>query len=147
MVNKVIKNILLATDLAAHAHKVAARAIQMAKLYKANLSVIYAFEYQPISYGAGELSIPSDMKLIMTFKENSHKALKHLGKEIGVPEEQLYFVENLHKTAILDCIKKNKIDLLVIGSHGTHGLSLLLGSTPDAIFHAAPSCDILAVRI
>lgn len=141
-----IKNILLATDLAAHAHKVAVRAVQMAKLYKADLSIIYAFEYQPISYGAGELSIPSDMKLIMTFKENAHKALKHLGKEIGIPEEKQYFVEDFHKKAILDCIAKNKIDLLILGSHGTHGPALLLGSTPDTIFHVAP-CDVLAVRI
>ena len=35
---------------------------------------------------------------------------------------------------------------LVVGSHGRHGLALLLGSTANAVLHGAP-CDVLAVRI
>jgi universal stress protein A len=38
-------------------------------------------------------------------------------------------------------------DLIVIGSHGRHGLPrLLLGSTANAVLHGAP-CDVLTVRI
>jgi universal stress protein A len=37
-------------------------------------------------------------------------------------------------------------DLIVVGSHGRHGLALLLGSTSNGILHGA-TCDVLAVRI
>lgn len=38
-------------------------------------------------------------------------------------------------------------DLIVIGSHGRHGLpGLLLGSTANGVLHNAP-CDVLTVRI
>jgi len=40
-----------------------------------------------------------------------------------------------------------KADLIVIGSHGRHGLpSVLLGSTANGVLHGAP-CDVLTVRI
>jgi len=37
-------------------------------------------------------------------------------------------------------------DLIVVGSHGRHGLALLLGSTANGVLHGAP-CDVLAVRV
>jgi universal stress protein A len=36
--------------------------------------------------------------------------------------------------------------LIVVGSHGRHGVRLLLGSTANGILHHA-KCDVLAVRI
>ena len=35
---------------------------------------------------------------------------------------------------------------IVVGSHGRHGLALLLGSTASGVLHGA-KCDVLAVRI
>jgi universal stress protein A len=37
-------------------------------------------------------------------------------------------------------------DLIVIGSHGRHGMGLLLGSTANAVLHGSP-CNVLAVRL
>jgi len=42
--------------------------------------------------------------------------------------------------------KDQGLDLIVVGSHGRHGLSLLLGSTSTGVLHGA-KCDVLAVRI
>ncbi|MCP4009678.1 MAG: universal stress protein, partial [Proteobacteria bacterium] len=33
-----------------------------------------------------------------------------------------------------------------LGSHGRHGLGLLLGSTANGVLHLA-QCDVLAVRV
>lgn len=48
-----------------------------------------------------------------------------------------------------EIIKKSdglETELIIIGSHGRHGVSLLLGSTANAVLHHA-KCDVLAVRI
>ena len=37
-------------------------------------------------------------------------------------------------------------DLIVVGTHGKHGLQLLTGSTANAVLHGA-RCDVLAVRV
>ncbi len=42
--------------------------------------------------------------------------------------------------------EENDADLIVIGSHGRHGIQLLLGSTANSVLHGA-ACDVLAVRI
>ena len=42
--------------------------------------------------------------------------------------------------------KELKVDLIVVGSHGKHGLSLLLGSTANGVLQGSP-CDVLAVRV
>lgn len=37
-------------------------------------------------------------------------------------------------------------DLIVIGTHGRHGLELLLGSISNGVLHGTP-CDVLAVKV
>ena len=37
-------------------------------------------------------------------------------------------------------------DLIVMGTHGQHGLGLMLGSTANAVLHGA-ACDVLSVRV
>ena len=39
----------------------------------------------------------------------------------------------------------NDCDAIVIGSHGRHGLGLLLGSTSSGVIHGC-GCDVLVVR-
>ncbi len=38
------------------------------------------------------------------------------------------------------------VDLIILGTHGRHGLGLLLGSTATGVLHGCP-CDVLTVRI
>jgi len=38
------------------------------------------------------------------------------------------------------------IDVIVIGSHGRHGIGLLLGSTSSGVIHGC-GCDVLVVRL
>jgi len=40
----------------------------------------------------------------------------------------------------------NDCDAIVIGSHGRHGLGLLLGSTSSGVIHGC-GCDVLVVRL
>ena len=47
---------------------------------------------------------------------------------------------------IIDQADQLQADLIIVGSHGRHGVHLLLGSTANAVLHHA-QCDVLAVRI
>ena len=72
--------------------------------------------------------------------------LTALAESMGIPEEQQHIVYGRPEVEIHKLSKKQKVDLVVIGSHGRHGFALLLGSTANAVLHGA-SCDILAVRV
>jgi len=47
---------------------------------------------------------------------------------------------------IVEVANDEPADLIVIGSHSTHGLGLLLGSTATGVLHHA-QCDVLIIRI
>jgi universal stress protein A len=50
------------------------------------------------------------------------------------------------KQEIVRLAEQEGIDLIVVGSHGRHGLSLLLGSTANSILHYA-GCDVMTIRL
>lgn len=63
------------------------------------------------------------------------EAAARLAAVFGRPESEI------HRMA-----ETEAMDLVVIGSHGRHGLGLLLGSTANGALHGA-NCDVLAVRV
>lgn len=50
------------------------------------------------------------------------------------------------KAGILRVAEEIEADLIILGTHGRHGVDLLLGSTANSVLHGTP-CDVLAVRI
>lgn len=81
----------------------------------------------------------------MSIREQAEKELNELAEKLGVDEKHRFIEYGSTKNEILRVAKEHKIDLIVTGSHGKHGLSLLLGSTANAILHGA-ECDVLIVR-
>lgn len=73
-------------------------------------------------------------------------ALKGLGDAFEVDADHQYLERGHAPTQILRLAKDTGADLIVVGSHGRHGLRLLLGSTANAVLHGA-ECDVLAVRV
>ena len=57
-----------------------------------------------------------------------------------------WMVWGVPKQEIVQIAVQENIDLIVVGSHGRHGLALLLGSTANSILHYA-KCDVMAVRL
>lgn len=141
------KNILLATDLSNNSNIVAARAKQMADMCGATLSVVYVLEYTPVVYGGEEFAITPNDDLMQTVETNAQNSLKQLGKDLSIPSERLHLITmDSVKHAVVKLAEKLNTDLIIVGSHGTHGPALLLGSVANAILHAA-KCTVLAVRI
>lgn len=121
-------------------HKAAA----LSKQFNARLTLIHAVEHMS-SYGAA-YGIAAGADIEEMLLENAQKAMKKLSTEFGLSDDQLLIKVGPAKLVILEEAKRLNVDLIVMGSHGRHGVRLLLGSTTNAVIHSA-KCDVLAVRV
>lgn len=139
------QHLLVAIDLTDDSHTVIEHASALAKLCKAKLSLVHVVE--PISTGiAAEISVDEKTlhqeRLDQSREEVEALCARH--PQVSKENCQLTFGQARHEVHRL--AKELGCDLIVTGSHGRHGLALLLGSTPNALLHDAP-CDLLAVRL
>ena len=140
------QHILLATDLSQVSQVIANRAKMLAEKFGAKLSVAYVLEYTPIIYGEGEFALPMDSEMLKTFEDNAKKALAQLCKDLNLVNIDQYVKVDAVKHGVVSLAKEIKADLIVVGSHSRHGMEFLLGTSANAILHAA-ECDVLAVRV
>ncbi len=78
--------------------------------------------------------------------ERAEKDLRRLTEEAELTDVKMKVLSSVAKVEIASYAEENNIDLIVIGSHGCHGISLIFGSTANAVLHRA-KCDVLAVRV
>lgn len=122
----------------------ARRAASLTKQFSAKLTLIHAIEHMT-SYGAAYgIAAGADIEEILL--ENAKEAMTNLAKKLDVPENQQIIKIGPAKLVVLEEVESLNADLIIVGSHGRHGVRLLLGSTANAILHGA-KCDVLAVRI
>lgn len=138
-------HILLAVDFAPDSEQVVQRAHELAGLHQARLSLVHVVEYVPMDPGA-EPTIPQEVELDRELNELAVRKLRELADRIGVAGDAQHVLQGNTRGEILRLAGELGADLIVIGSHGRHGIQLLLGSTANAVLHGAP-CDVLAVRI
>jgi len=139
------KHILLATDFAPECRTVGERAIELARHYGARLSLLHVVDYVPLDLSNDMMlaePIDVDGKLVDEARDN----LVSLARELGVEDAHCDVTLGSTGAEIRRTAEEQGIDLIVVGSHGRHGLALLLGSTANAVLHGAP-CDVLAVRV
>lgn len=140
------KQVLLATDLSDETETIAEVASEIATRSKAKLSIIHILEHTPIVYGGGEFSIPLDMNLEEHLAENAKRAVAIIARKFNIHPEDQYVAHGSIKHEIIDLADRLGVDLIVVGSHGRSGIDYILGSTANAVLHAA-KCDVLAVRV
>jgi len=138
------KNILVAVDLSEDTTSILQRGRAIADPDGAELHLIHVIEPLSFAYGG---DIPMDFSGIqeeihqqasqqmLRLSEIHHIDAQHQHIVLGKPEVEIHA-----KAAELGA------DLIVLGSHGRHGLALLMGSTANGVLHGA-NCDILAVRV
>lgn len=136
------KHILFATDLTEESDYIIQKVRGIRGYTGAKLSIIHVVEPLP-GYSYAYLGIEDiEGQLI----DESREALAKLGETLNVSKADLWVEVGPTKSKILKTAEDIKADLIVCGSHGRHGLSLLLGSTANAILHGA-KCDVLTVRL
>lgn len=140
------QHILLAADFSEHGESVSQKARYLATKYQAKLSVIHIVDNLPITDAAYGPVIPFDMDLNEELMNAAKKRLAELGKQLAIPEDRQFLEMGSAKLEIVATAEEQHADLIVVGSHGRHGLGLLLGSTANGVLHHA-KCDVLAVRL
>jgi nucleotide-binding universal stress UspA family protein len=141
------KKILLPTDGSEYANKAAKHAIWLASLSGAELSVLYVIETSSL------VGLPAEdliVRIKEMLKEEGQKSLEQISRLVeegkikdGCHHEiQLNMVteEGSPADIIVKKVKKENIDLVVMGTSGKHGLDrFLLGSVTEHVVRSSPA--------
>jgi len=138
-------HILVGLDLSPEeSHQVVNKAVALAQLYGAKLSLLHVIEPVALAY-AGD--IPMDLtETQVALEEQANRRLADFAANLGHPVTKHQVVLGQTASELRETSVKLGADLIIVGSHGRHGLALLLGSTASSVLHGA-QCDVLAVRI
>ena len=140
------KHILLAVDYSEQGIYVAGKASSLAYRYQAKLSIIHVLDNIPMpdtNYGT---VIPLDQDSSYDLLEAEKAKLMQLGDQMNVYLANRWMLWGVPKQEIIHIAEQEQVDLIVVGSHGRHGLALLLGSTANSVLHYA-KCDVMAIRL
>jgi universal stress protein A len=130
------KNVLVAVDLNENYQPLLNEAKRLATLLQAKLhcvnvvpslisSVPYAYDFQK------------------SMESEANKLLAIIQSESQI---ETFVLHGNPQHEICALAKQLDIDLIICGSHGKHGLGLILGSTANGILHLA-HCDVLTLRL
>jgi len=144
------KKILIPTDGWNHAKK----AIQWTSdLVSGNGAVVYLMHVVPLkrlSSPSGALWVPGEPQtLIERMKQQGRRIVRQAEEEArkrGIHAIKTVMAEGSPADEILYFVKKNKIDMVVMGNHGAGALErFFLGSVSDKVNHLA-ECICVTVK-
>ena len=138
------KHVLVGLDLSDESGQITTRVKEMFVDRVPQISLIHVIEPLSFAYGG---DIPMDLSQLQNqLEEQATKKLAEAGQQLGVDSSHQHVIVGHPAHEIHRFAKENNIDLMVVGTHGRHGLSLLFGSTANGVLHGAP-CDVFAVLI
>jgi len=138
-------NLLVAIDLSNESDKVIERAIQIASGDISKLSIIYVVEPVTAAYPIDAYAINMSELQEESMRLSAQRLAEIAGK-YQISEQRRYTAVGSAASEVRSKANEIGADLIVIGSHGTSGWKLLLGSTANKVLHGA-KCDILTVRV
>lgn len=140
----IYSHILVGLDLSEESSLVIDKAIALARMCGAQLSIAHVIEPITFAYGG---DMPLDVSEVQEQQvEKAEQELQILAKKIDFPVQQQHVLVGQPATELHYLAQQQGVDLIIVGSHGRKGLALLLGSTPNSVLHGA-TCDVLAVLV
>jgi len=138
-----LSNILVTTDFSQVSKTALRYAIALAGQYEAQIVVAHALSPEP------HRSVPMDPLPVEAdpawLEAESKLAAFVLCNSLGVRPAKMLLERGDLWSVISDIIQKNKIDLVVAGTHGRQGLKkLVLGSEAEKIYRRA-TCPVLTI--
>lgn len=140
------RNILVAVDFSEFSGQMVERAANVVAGFAGELSLLHVVEPLPMSDPGYGVILPYDIDFTEQMVEVAQQRLEKLGNSLGIPKERQWVEVGSPKAEIVRMADENNIDLIVIGTHGRHGIGLLLGSTASSVVNHA-GCDVLTIRL
>lgn len=138
------QKILVAVDLSEDSTAVVQHGRAIADPNGAELHLIHVIEPLSFAYGG---DIPMDFSGIQAeIQQQATQQMLRFAASNKVDEPRQHIVMGKPEVEIRAMAEQLGSDLIVVGSHGRHGLALLMGSTANGLLHGA-NCDVLAVRV
>lgn len=137
------QHILVAVDLSEATNTVLLRAKNLASSNTV-ISIIHVIEPIQLIYGADAMIDTGELQQNLQAHAKQH--LTEALQENQVSAQHILTPVGRAADEVHSASQTIDADLIVLGSHGRHGLQLLLGSTANAVLHGAP-VDVMAVRI
>ncbi len=142
-----IQKILHPTDFSKGADAALELAIEMARTFSAELTILHVYAV-PVHLDPLGVGYAQPLSLSQKLNDNAERALeplRHRAAKQGVMTQTLA-LEGIATEAILATAEGCSTDLIVMGTHGRTGFKhLLLGSVAERVVRAA-SCPVLTVR-
>lgn len=140
------RHILLALDFSEPENCVIKKARQLAETFRAKLSIIHVLDNIPMPDMAYGTKIPLEENSRDELLESEKLKFKQIADDLGVSAACRWMVWGVPGPEIVRVAEEESVDLIIVGSHGRHGLALLLGSTANNVLHHA-GCDVMAIRL
>ena len=140
------RNILVAVDTSDEADEILSAAKELMVDENAKISIITVIK--PLAGFYIDLySVLGDQSGIESQAVEHAKAwLSKLAGRHGIHPDTVEVIVGTPANEIRQLAEKIDVDLIVLGTHGQHGLGLMLGSTANAVLHGV-SCNVLTVRV
>ncbi len=136
--------ILIALELNSAAdHKMIEKARQVGG-EQATYFLVHSVEHMS-NYGAA-YGVTAGVDVEEILVDEATKAMNKIADEFDIAQSNRLVRVGPAKLVILEEARSIGAQLIVVGSHGRHGMRLLLGSTANAVLHHT-ECDVLAVRV
>ncbi|EJL04696.1 MULTISPECIES: universal stress protein [Pseudomonas] len=138
-------HVLVAVDLTEECDPVVKRARALCDDRDTKLSLVHIVEPMAMAFGG---DVPMDLSQLQQqqFDQAKERLDRLIVKYPDLKKENCHLTYGQPRQEIHHLAKEQGCDLIVVGSHGRHGLALLLGSTANDVLHGAP-CDVLAVHL
>lgn len=138
------QHIVVGIDLSPESAQVIERARRVATNNQASLHLVHVIEPLTFAYGG---DIPMDLTEVQEqLQTQARSQLNKLATQYQIAVERCRLLVGEPAAELHQLAQELSADLIVVGSHGRHGLALLLGSTANGVLHGA-QCDVLAVRV
>ena len=116
-------HILVAVDLTEESRVLATKASVLQKAYSAKLSCVHVIEPLSLTYGG---DVPLDLSTIQEqIQETAKIQLQEFAMELKIDSENQHLIFGRPESEIDSLANQISADLIVVGSHGRHGLALL----------------------
>ncbi len=143
-----IKKIAVPYDGSSHSKHAFLMALNLAQKYKSKLVLVTCIEKLNGSWFGQDL-FPSYQKDVKKYKEKilqDMSKLQSISKKKKVPITTEIFVTDSIVNQILSFTKSNKMDMIVMGSHGRTGIDkLILGSVANGVVQRS-KISVLVIR-